>query len=77
VADVARLAVRTVQAIGLVGPVDIDIRRDATGTPRVLEVNARFGANSRAVPALPGLLLRGLGPGAAGDGCLGGARRVP
>lgn len=63
VADVARLAVRTVQAIGLVGPVDIDIRRDATGTPRVLEVNARFGANSRAVPELLGLLLRDLDPG--------------
>ena len=45
------------------GPVDIDIRRDATGTPRVLEVNARFGANSQAVPELLGLLLRDLDPG--------------
>lgn len=63
VADVARLAVQAVQAIGLVGPVDIDIRRDTTGKPRVLEVNARFGANSRAVPELLGLLLRDLDPG--------------
>jgi carbamoyl-phosphate synthase large subunit len=36
----------------LTGPVDVDIRRLADGTPVVLEVNARFGANSTYAPEL-------------------------
>lgn len=52
VADVADVAVAAVRAAGLTGPVDVDVRRDAAGVPRVLELNARFGANSRAVPEL-------------------------
>lgn len=48
--DVATLAARTVQALDLVGPVDLDVRRLADGRPVVLEVNARFGAVSAAAP---------------------------
>ncbi|MFD0996440.1 carbamoyl-phosphate synthase large subunit [Pseudoclavibacter chungangensis] len=51
-ADVARAALDAVSALGLVGPVDVDVRRDDTGRPVVLELNARFGANSEAVPGL-------------------------
>ena len=48
--DVAALAVATVEALDLVGPVDMDVRRLSDGTPVVLEVNARFGAVSAAAP---------------------------
>ncbi len=51
-ADVADLAERTVRALDLVGPVDMDVRRLADGTPVVLEVNARFGAVSASAPEL-------------------------
>ncbi|WP_235939774.1 ATP-grasp domain-containing protein [Occultella kanbiaonis] len=50
--DVAAVARDAVVALGLVGPVDLDIRLRADGTPVVLEVNARFGANSAAAPEL-------------------------
>lgn len=50
--DVAEVAVEAVRAVGLTGAVDLDVRRDADGTPVVLELNARFGANSRSVPEL-------------------------
>jgi carbamoylphosphate synthase large subunit len=50
--DVAALAIRAARAIGLSGPVDIDIRRLASGQPVVLEINARFGANSAFAPEL-------------------------
>ncbi|MFF1828334.1 ATP-grasp domain-containing protein [Paenarthrobacter sp. NPDC058040] len=56
--DVAELAVAAVEALGLQGPVDIDIRRMADGTPVVLEVNARFGANSTFAPELVDSVLR-------------------
>ncbi|MGC3995153.1 MAG: ATP-grasp domain-containing protein [Propionicimonas sp.] len=52
VADVVATAIATAQALDLVGPVDMDIRRDADGTPVVLEVNSRFGANSQNAPEL-------------------------
>lgn len=51
-ADVAQLARDAVDALGLVGPVDLDIRRMPDGTPVVLEINARFGANSAHAPEL-------------------------
>ena len=50
--DVAALALHAARAIGLTGPVDIDVRRLADGSPVVLEVNARFGANSAHAPEL-------------------------
>ncbi len=50
--DVAKVAEGAVRALGLVGPADIDVRRRADGQPVVLEVNARFGANSRSAPEL-------------------------
>jgi carbamoylphosphate synthase large subunit len=38
---------KAARAVGLIGPLDIDIRRKSDGTPLVLEINARFGANIR------------------------------
>jgi carbamoylphosphate synthase large subunit len=45
--DVAKLARQAAGAMELSGPLDIDIRRKSDGTPVVLEINARFGANIR------------------------------
>ena len=45
--DVAELAGATSRALGLEGPIDIDVRRNRIGRPLVLEVNARVGANVR------------------------------
>jgi carbamoylphosphate synthase large subunit len=49
---VAELALAAAEAVGLAGPVDMDIRAMADGRPVVLEINARFGANSAAAPGL-------------------------
>ena len=48
--DVAELAAAAAQTVGLLGPLDIDIRRRRDGVPVVLEINARFGANIRHAP---------------------------
>jgi len=48
--DVAELAAAAARTIGLLGPLDIDIRRRSDGIPVVLEINARFGANIRYAP---------------------------
>jgi carbamoylphosphate synthase large subunit len=48
--DVAALATEAALALDLRGPVDVDIRRLQDGTPVVLEINARFGANIRYAP---------------------------
>lgn len=50
--QIAELAVATVEALGLVGPVDMDVRLDDAGRPVVLEVNGRFGALSALAPEL-------------------------
>lgn len=50
--DVGNVALAAVRSLGLTGPVDVDVRRRADGTPVVLEVNARFGANSAQAPEL-------------------------
>jgi len=44
--DIAHLCSLAVMALGYIGPADIDVRLDATGTPRLLEINARLGANA-------------------------------
>ncbi len=60
--DVADVAVAAAQALNLRGPVDVDIRRMADGTPVVLEINARFGANSAFAPEILAALLRDVTP---------------
>jgi len=45
--EVAALAAATSRALGLEGPIALDVRRDRHGRPLVLEVNARVGANVR------------------------------
>lgn len=44
--DIVQLCRQAVKALGFIGPADIDVRLDATGTPRLLEINARLGANA-------------------------------
>ncbi|MFD1827027.1 ATP-grasp domain-containing protein [Mumia zhuanghuii] len=63
VPDVTQIAAATVEALDLVGPVDMDVRRDTAGAPYVLEVNGRFGALSAHAPELLDLVLdEWLGP---------------
>lgn len=50
--DVAKTALQATEALGLTGAADLDIRRRSDGSPVVLEVNARFGANSEHAPEL-------------------------
>lgn len=50
--EIEQLAIATVEALGLVGPVDMDVRLDDAGRPLVLEVNGRFGALSALAPEL-------------------------
>jgi len=57
-ADVADLAAAAARTVGLSGPLDIDIRRRRDGTPVVLEINARFGANIRHAPEVLDAALR-------------------
>jgi carbamoylphosphate synthase large subunit len=56
--DVAHLAISAVKALGLTGPLDIDIRRRNDGTPVILEINARFGAHVKQVPEILEAALR-------------------
>lgn len=63
--DVADLALAAAEAVGLTGPVDMDIRLMPDGTPVVLEINARFGANSEAAPDLLTGVLASVGVGAS------------
>ncbi|MCB5273473.1 hypothetical protein BJG92_00995 [Arthrobacter sp. SO5] len=50
--DIGKLALAAVRVLGLTGPVDVDIRRRADGTPVVLSVHAHFGASSASAPEL-------------------------
>jgi carbamoyl-phosphate synthase large subunit len=43
--DVAELAIVATRKLHLEGPIDMDIRRDRDGLPRILDINARAGAN--------------------------------
>lgn len=60
VPDVVELAWAAAAALGLRGPVDLDVRRLANGTPVVLEINARFGANSALAPNILAAVLKDL-----------------
>ena len=74
-ADAGAVALRAARAIGLRGPVDVDVRRRADGVPVVLEINARFGANSAHAPeVLDRLLDEYLG---GGEPAAVGARAAP
>lgn len=48
--DVAALSEAAASALGLTGPIDMDIRRGADGLPRLLEINARIGAHAPRAP---------------------------
>lgn len=50
--DIAELAVAACDVVGIHGPCDLDVRRRADGDPVVLEINARFGAQSAHAPEL-------------------------
>lgn len=63
--DVAQIAIDAAHALGLRGPLDMDIRRDPLGVPLVLEINARFGANSAHAPELLEAVLRDYLPASA------------
>jgi len=52
VPDIAGLAREAAAALGLWGPMDIDLRRAADGKPYVLEINARIGAHTLKGPAI-------------------------
>jgi len=58
--DVAGTAFAAARAVGLSGPLDIDIRRKIDGLPVVLEINARFGANIRYAPEILDAVIRQL-----------------
>lgn len=63
--DAAQTALAAAEALGLTGPADLDIRRTTDGIPVVLEVNARFGANSESAPELLKAVLREYAPDSA------------
>ncbi len=65
--DVADLAVSAARAMGLHGPLDIDVRRRGDGTPVVLEINARFGANVARAPEVLEAMLASYGISAGLD----------
>ena len=57
--DIAKLAWNAASTLGLTGPLDMDIRRSHDGTPRILEINARVGAQALKTPALVQLVQEG------------------
>ena len=50
--DVYELALSAARALQLVGPLDMDIRRDSNGLAHVLEINARIGAHTQKAPEI-------------------------
>ncbi|WP_211455281.1 ATP-grasp domain-containing protein [Collimonas antrihumi] len=52
VPDVCNLALSAARALKLVGPLDMDIRRDSNGVAHILEINARIGANTHKAPEI-------------------------
>lgn len=58
VVEVERLAQAAVRALGLTGPVEVNIRRRVDGSPVVLSVKACLGEHSVAIPELLDAVLR-------------------
>lgn len=58
--DVRDLAIKVARGLGLRGLVDMDVRRTEQGEPRLLEVNARAGANIRHAPEVFGAFVSSL-----------------
>lgn len=58
--EVRRIALAAARTLGLRGPVDVDLRCLADGRPVVLEVNARFGADTAHAPEILDALLQDL-----------------
>lgn len=56
--SIYHVATAAATALDLTGPLDMDVRLLASGVPVVLEVNARFGANSALAPELLQAVLR-------------------
>ena len=50
--DVSALALSAARALKLVGPLDMDIRRDINGVAHILEINARIGAHTQRAPEI-------------------------
>ena len=57
VPEVVELAVNASRALGLSGPLDVDIRLRADSTPALLEINARLGGNVLHTPEILDSLL--------------------
>jgi carbamoylphosphate synthase large subunit len=57
--EIANLAINAAKAIGLTGPIDMDIRRRIDGPPVILDINARFGANIAFAPEVLDAVLEG------------------
>ena len=57
VPEVVELAIGASRALGLSGPLDVDIRLRADSTPALLEINARLGGNVLHTPEILDSLL--------------------
>ncbi len=55
--EVKRLGEQAALRLGLIGPLDIDIRKNDNGAPVILEINTRLGANCLAAPEILDALL--------------------
>lgn len=62
--EISALGAHIMEAFGLVGAVDMDIRRMGDGRPVLLEINARFGANSATAPEILDAVLGDVARGA-------------
>lgn len=54
---VREVAIRAARSLELAGPIDVDVRLRGDGTPLVLELNARLGANALSAPEVLEALL--------------------
>lgn len=54
---IEELGRRAASRLGLIGPIDMDVRLRADGTPVLIEINARVGGNALAAPEILDALL--------------------